>query len=71
MSLRTVMKNWLPFVFGPALAMLSSPGFSCFNWKFSSGNVLCPMSKDIVRRSCISDVLSRWGQQARGVTIQI
>ena len=35
-----VMKNWLPLVLGPALAMLSRPGFSCFSWKFSSANVL-------------------------------
>lgn len=24
------MKNWLPFVSGPALAMLSTPGPTCF-----------------------------------------
>ena len=26
----TVMKNWLPFVFGPALAMESLPDLECF-----------------------------------------
>ena len=31
-----VMKNWEPLVLGPALAMLSSPGVSCFRIKFSS-----------------------------------
>ncbi len=31
-----VMKNWLPLVFGPALAMLSRPATSCFRSKFSS-----------------------------------
>lgn len=31
-----VMKNWLPLVFGPALAMLNRPATSCFRLKFSS-----------------------------------
>ena len=31
-----VMKNWLPLVFGPALAMLNKPATSCFRLKFSS-----------------------------------
>jgi hypothetical protein len=31
-----VIKNWLPLVFGPALAMLNRPGTSCFRLKFSS-----------------------------------
>jgi hypothetical protein len=31
-----VMKNWLPLVSGPALAMLSTPALSCFMVKFSS-----------------------------------
>ena len=30
------MKNWEPLVLGPALAMDSSPGRSCFRVKFSS-----------------------------------
>ena len=32
------MKNWLPLVSGPALAMLSTPAASCFIVKFSSLN---------------------------------
>lgn len=32
------MKNWLPFVLGPALAMLKMPDPVCLNLKFSSGN---------------------------------
>ena len=43
-----VMKNWEPFVFGPALAMLRRPGLSCFNWKFSSANVLHRTYRDTV-----------------------
>ena len=30
------MKNWEPFVFGPAFAMDKRPGLVCFFWKFSS-----------------------------------
>ena len=33
-----MMKNWLPLVSGPALAMLSTPAASCFIVKFSSLN---------------------------------
>ena len=32
------MKNWLPFVLGPELAMESRPGFSCVISKVSSSN---------------------------------
>mmetsp|Transcript_6204 Transcript_6204/g.14136 ORF Transcript_6204/g.14136 Transcript_6204/m.14136 type:complete len:278 (-) Transcript_6204:233-1066(-) len=32
-------KNWLPFVFGPALAMLRMPSPSCVSSKFSSANL--------------------------------
>lgn len=32
------MKNWEPFVLGPALAMDRMPGPVCFRMKFSSGN---------------------------------
>ena len=35
-----VMKNWLPFVFRPLLAMDNKPGFLCLSLKFSSGKVL-------------------------------
>ena len=35
-----VMKNWLPFVFGPAFAMLSKPARVCLKWKASSANLL-------------------------------
>lgn len=31
------MKNWLPLVSGPALAIDRRPGLECFSWKFSSG----------------------------------
>ena len=34
-----VMKNWLPFVFGPAFAMLRSPALVCLKWKASSSNL--------------------------------
>ena len=34
-----VMKNWEPLVLGPALAIDSSPGTSCFSLKFKSGKV--------------------------------
>ena len=34
-----VMKNWDPFVLGPAFAMLNSPGVSCLRVKFSSCNI--------------------------------
>ena len=34
-----MMKNWLPLVSGPALAMLSTPAASCFMVKFSSLNL--------------------------------
>lgn len=35
-----VMKNWLPFVFGPAFAMLNMPAPVCFNdGSISSSNV--------------------------------
>lgn len=33
-----VMKNWLPFVFGPAFAIEMHP-VSCFSVKFSSANL--------------------------------
>lgn len=32
------MKNWEPFVLGPALAIDKIPGPVCFRMKFSSGN---------------------------------
>lgn len=32
------MKNWEPFVLGPALAIDRIPGPVCFRMKFSSGN---------------------------------
>ena len=35
-----VMKNWLPLVLGPALAMDSRPGTVCLCTKFSSANLL-------------------------------
>ena len=34
-----VTNNWLPFVFGPALAIESKYGRSCLSWKFSSANL--------------------------------
>jgi hypothetical protein len=34
-----VIKNYDPFVLGPALAIESNPGLVCFTVKFSSGNV--------------------------------
>ena len=34
-----VMKNWLPFVFGPAFAIDSVPGPPCLMEKFSSANL--------------------------------
>merc|ERR1712055_1208204 len=33
-------KNCDPFVLGPAFAMERTPAPVCFNWKFSSGNLL-------------------------------
>ncbi len=53
------MKNWLPLVLGPALAMLSRPGFSCFSWKFSSGNVLRRSCKSFATRRCGNAGLQR------------
>ena len=38
-TLATQMKNWLPFVPGPALAMLSTPAPVCLSVKFSSSNL--------------------------------
>ena len=35
-----VIKNWEPFVLGPALAIDSNPGLTCFLMKFSSANLL-------------------------------
>lgn len=32
------IKNWEPFVFGPAFAMDKMPGPVCFRMKFSSSN---------------------------------
>ena len=37
-----VMKNWQPFVLGPELAMLRSPGVSCLRLKFSSAKAFVP-----------------------------
>lgn len=34
------MKNWDPFVLGPALAIERTPGPTCLSMKFSSGNLL-------------------------------
>merc|ERR1719217_1871665 len=33
------MKNWDPFVLGPAFAMERRPGVVCLSLKFSSGNI--------------------------------
>lgn len=38
-----VIKNWLPFVFGPALAILTVYGLSCFSVLNSSSNSLPQM----------------------------
>ena len=35
-----VIKNWLPLVLGPELAMESSPGLSCVSSKVSSSNLV-------------------------------
>jgi len=32
-------RTWHPLLCGPAFAMLSRPGASCFNMKFSSANL--------------------------------
>jgi len=34
-----VIKNWLPLVLGPALAILNNPGRSCLSLKLSSLNL--------------------------------
>lgn len=39
-----VMKNWLPLVFGPAFAMLSTPAPVCFNSRVSSSSNFSPCS---------------------------
>lgn len=47
-----VMKNWLPLVFGPALAMLNRPATSCFRLKFSSYKEECawPARADVLEQ---------------------
>ena len=61
------MKNWLPFVFGPALAIESRNGLVCFSWNyrrseggqerrlaFSSANSTIDQRRDDAKRRALS-----------------